>query len=42
MKQETKIFPFAPENKISPRDKFTKNMNIIKRDIHLQNKELNL
>ena len=40
IKQKTKNFPFAPENKISPQDKFTNYMNEIKADTYTQCKKL--
>ena len=39
-KEKTKYFPFAPENKFSPQDKFTNYMNQIKGDNYTQCKEL--
>ena len=40
IKQKTKYFPFAPENKYSPQDKFTNYMNEIKPDSFTQCKKL--
>ena len=40
IKEKTKYFPFAPENKFSPQDKFTNYMNEIKPDSYTQCKKL--
>ena len=40
IKQKTKYFPFCPENKFSPQDKFTNYMNEIKPDSYTQCKKL--
>ena len=40
LKNKTKIFHFCPEKKISRQDKFSKNMNALKRNIYTANKKL--
>ena len=40
IKEKTKYFPFCPENKYSPQDKFTNYMNEIKPDSYTQCKKL--
>ena len=40
IKEKTKNFPFAPENKISPQDKFSDYMNEIKPDTYTPYKKL--
>ena len=40
IKQKTKYFPFCPENKYSPQDKFTNYMNEIKPDSYTPCKKL--
>ena len=42
IKEKTKNFPFAPENKFSPQDKFTNYMNEIKPDSYTPCKKINL
>ena len=39
IREKTESFPFFPENKISPKDKFSKHMNDIKLDNYTQNKK---
>ena len=40
IKQKTKNFPFAPQNKNFPPDKFTKQMNDFKPDVFTKNKKV--
>ena len=40
IKEKTKHFPFCPENKISPQEKFSDYMNEIKPDSYTQCKKL--
>ena len=38
--KKTKIFPFAPKNKVGPQDRFTKHVTDIKPDVYRRTKKL--